>query len=71
MTYEIKMVERVTFLNERNNPVDGYRVTFQMTDGTIDWIDLPKPQYNKANVAAAIEAAVKLHESVTTKSGKS
>jgi hypothetical protein len=70
MLYEIKMRERVTFLNERSNPVDGYRVTFQLADGTIDWIDLPKAQYNKANVAAAIEAAVTLHESVTAKSGK-
>jgi hypothetical protein len=70
MTYEIKLVERVTFLNERMNPVDGYRVTFQMTDGTIDWVDLVKGQYNKANVASAIDAAVKLHESVTTKSAK-
>jgi hypothetical protein len=67
VTYEIKLVERVTFLNERSNPVDGYRVTFELSDGTIDWIDLPKAQYNKTNVSKAIEGAIKLHESVLVK----
>jgi len=70
MAYDIKLVERVTFLNERSNPVDGYRVTFELSDGTVDWVDLPKGQYNKANVVKAIEAALKLHEGVTTKSAK-
>jgi hypothetical protein len=70
VSYEIKLVERVTFLNERSNPIDGYRVTFELPEGTIDWIDLPKGQYNKANVAKAIEAALKLHEAVIAKSVK-
>jgi len=64
MTYEIKMTERATFLNERLNPVDGYRITFQMSDGTIDWIELPKAQYNSENVKAAIALSVKLHEAI-------
>ena len=64
MTYEIKMTERATFLNERLNPVDGYRITFQMADGTIDWIELPKAQYNAEAVKAGILLSVKLHESI-------
>lgn len=64
MKYEIKLVERVTFLNDRLNPVDGYRVTFELEDGTIDWVDLPKASYNKANVEKAIAEAVKIHSEV-------
>jgi hypothetical protein len=54
----------VVFLNERNNPVDGYRVTFELPNGVIDWIDLPKAQYSDANIKTAIDKAVKLHESI-------
>lgn len=62
--YTIKLIERVVFLNERHNPVDGYRVTFELPNGVIDWIDLPVAQYNDANVKAAIDKAVKLHDSI-------
>lgn len=56
--------ERVTFLDARQNPVDGYRVTFQLPDGTVDWVDLPKSMYTKAKVTKAITAAVKRHSDV-------
>lgn len=61
----ITLLERVTFLNARLNPVDGYRVTFTMEDGTVDWIDLPVGQYNKANVDKAIAEKVSKHDAVT------
>jgi hypothetical protein len=61
---KIKIVERVTFLNERSNPVDGYRVTFELENGFIDWVDLPRAQYNPANVKKAIDEAAKVHEGV-------
>ena len=64
MKYEIKITERVTFLNERHNPVDGYRVTFELDNGWIDYVDLPKGQYSAANVKAAIEKAVKVHDAI-------
>jgi len=64
MTYEIRLVERATFLNERSNPVDGYRVTFAMSDGTIDWVEVPKAQYQPAIVKAAIDAAIKTHQAM-------
>ena len=64
MGYEIRMVERSTFLNERSNPVDGYRVTFAMTDGTIDWVDVPKAQYEPEFVKAQIDAAIAKHDAL-------
>jgi len=64
MTYEIRMVERATFLNERSNPVDGYRVTFAMPDGTVDWVEVPKAQYQPAVVKAQIEALIKQHQAM-------
>ena len=67
MTYKVTLVERATFLNERSNPVDGYRVTYQLDTGIVDWVELPKAAYNAANVKAAIDAAVKLHETILPK----
>lgn len=64
MEYTIIQTERTTFLDARSNPVDGYRVTFRMADGAIDWVDVPKGQYDKGTVALAIEATILRHVDV-------
>lgn len=64
--YKILQRERWTFLDARGNPTDGYRVTFEMPDGTVDWVDVPKKQYKKATVDKAIEAAIAIHLAVVS-----
>lgn len=65
MEFTIIQRERTTFLDARHNPVDGYRVTFELADGTIDWVDVPKSMYNKKNVDKAIAKAVERHADVS------
>lgn len=59
--YEILQKERWTFLDARHNPVEGYRVTFRLDDGTTDWVDIRKDDYNAKSVKKAIQAAAKIH----------
>jgi len=62
MEYEIVMVERVTFLDARNNPVDGYRITFQIADtGITDWVDVPERLYEREYVEQQIVAKLERH----------
>jgi hypothetical protein len=64
MKYKIMMRERWTFLNSRGNPVDGYRITFMLEDGTVDWVDIPEKQFNPDAVEQAIQEKIIRHESV-------
>jgi hypothetical protein len=64
MKYKIMMRERWTFLNSRGNPVDGYRITFMLEDGTVDWVDIPEKQYNPDAVESAIQEKIIRHEAV-------
>ena len=62
MEYTISKRERTTFLDARGRAVDGYRVWYMMADGTPDYIEIEKGQYNAANVKAMIEAEIAVHE---------
>jgi hypothetical protein len=64
MKYKIMMRERWTFLNSRGNPVDGYRITFMLEDGTVDWVDIPEKQFNPDAVEQAIQEKIIRHEAV-------
>jgi hypothetical protein len=64
MKYKIMMRERWTFLNSRGNPVDGYRITFMLEDGTVDWVDIPEKQFNPDAVEQAINEKIIRHEAV-------
>ncbi len=64
MKYKIEKRERTNFLDKRGRGTDGYRIFFEMGDGTMDYVEIEKAQYNIVNVNAAIEASVALHEEV-------
>lgn len=64
LKFKIMSRERWTFLNARGNPVDGYRITFMMEDGTIDYVDVPEKQYNPDTVADMIAEKIARHEAV-------
>lgn len=61
MSYTIGKRERTNFLDKRGRGTDGYRVWFTMEDGTTDYVEIEKGQYNAANVKAAIEKAIANH----------
>ena len=62
MEYTIGKRERTSFLDDRGRAVDGYRVWFTMEDGTPDYIEIERGQYNAANVKAEIEDLIALHQ---------
>jgi hypothetical protein len=64
--YEVVMIEPWTFLNERGNPVAGFRVTFTYEGGFTDWVDIPEKTYNAVSVKQAIEARITKHIEVLT-----
>lgn len=64
MEYTIGKRIRTSFLDDRGHAVDGYRVWFKMEDGTPDYVEIEKDQYNAKNVKAAIELEVAEHEAV-------
>lgn len=64
MDYTIGKRERTNFLDSRRRATDGYRVWFTMSDGTSDYVEIEKGQYNVANVKEAIEASISEHEAV-------
>ena len=70
MSYQITSIERTTFLNERANPVDGYRVTFVLASGIVDYVDVPKSRYSDETVKAMIEESMKRHQAVLGKPTK-
>lgn len=64
MSYKTGKRERTNFLDDRGVAVDGYRVYFTMNDGTVDYVEVEKTQYNAVNVKAAIEEAILQHVEV-------
>ena len=64
MEFKIVLRERWTWLNPQRNPVEGYRITFQLADGTVDYVLLPEGQYDPDAVAAAIGEKLARHEAV-------
>ena len=61
MEYTIGKRERTNFLDDRDRAVDGYRVWYKMEDGTVDYVEIEKGQYNAANVKAMIEKDIAEH----------
>ena len=63
--YTLKLDEPWTFLNVRNNPVEGRRLTFQLADDTVLTIDVTKAQYrNREIVKALLMAEIEAHDSL-------
>jgi hypothetical protein len=62
MGYSIGKIERTSFLDGRGRAVDGYRVWYTMADGTVDYVEVEKGQYNAETVKAMIEAEIVEHE---------
>lgn len=59
--YTLELNEPWTFLNARGNPVEGRRLTFRYTDGTMFTVDVSKadalkPELIKAKLQEQIEA---------------
>ncbi len=61
MDYTIGKRERTNFLDVTGHAVDGYRVYYTMSDGTVDYVEIEKGQYSADNVRAAIEAEIEEH----------
>lgn len=61
MSYRIGKRERTNFLDDRGMATDGYRVWFRMEDGTADYVEIEKAQYNVDTVHTAIEEAIARH----------
>ena len=62
--YRIIMTERWTYLNAQHNPVDGYRITFELPDGIVDHIQIPESQLDPDIVGPLIEEKVLRHDAV-------
>jgi hypothetical protein len=62
--YQILQVERWTFLDARSNPVNGYRVTFRMEDGTIDFVDIREHELDPKIVGPMIEEKIIRHQAI-------
>ena len=62
MEYTIGKRERTSFLDDRGRAVDGYRVWYTMEDGTPDYVEVEKGQYNAKTVKAMIEEEIAVHE---------
>jgi len=62
MDYTIGKRQRTNFLDVTGHAVDGYRVYYTMSDGTVDYVEVEKSQYTADNVRAAIEAEIEEHE---------
>lgn len=61
MNYKIGKRLRTSFLDMTDHAVDGYRIHYTMEDGTVDYVEIEKAQYNAENVKAAIEAEIEEH----------
>jgi hypothetical protein len=62
--YTIGKRERTTFLDERGMAVDGYRIWFRMEDGTVDYVEIEKVNFNPSVVHEAIEQTIAEHGSL-------
>lgn len=61
MDYKIGKRQRTNFLDETGHATDGYRIYYTMADGTVDYVEVEKGQYNAENVKAMIEAEIEEH----------
>jgi hypothetical protein len=66
IAYTVINVEPWTFLDARNNPVNGYKVTYTYGEGYTDWVDVPEKVYNAATVKRMIEERITKHAEVFT-----
>jgi len=64
MTYKIGKVQRTSFLDMTGHATDGYRVYYTMLDGTVDYVEIEKDQYNADAVKLAIEEEMLEHIAV-------
>jgi len=64
MTFRITERIRTSFLDSRGVAVDGYRVFFQMEDGTVDKVEIKKSQYTPKHVKSEIENTIALHQAI-------
>lgn len=62
MDYKIGKRERTNFIDSRDRAVDGYRIWYEMSDGTVDYVEVEKVSFNAETVKAMIEEEIKLHE---------
>jgi len=62
--YTIIKAQRWTFLDELGNPVDGYRVSFVMPNGMVDYVYIPEREYSKDAIIALIKEKVAKHKEV-------
>ena len=62
--YTIIKAQRWTFLDELSNPVDGYRVSFVMPNGMVDYVYVSEREYSKDTVIALIKEKVAKHKEV-------
>jgi len=62
MDYKIGKRERTNFLDQRDRAVDGYRVWYEMPDGTVDYVEVEKGDFSADKVKALIEEEVALHK---------
>ncbi len=46
MEYKIGKRERTNFLDNRGRAVDGYRVYYEMADGTVDYVEVEKNDFS-------------------------
>lgn len=61
MVYTITKRERTNFLDSRGMAVDGYRIWFEMQDGTVDYVEIEKTQFSTQTVHEAIEKTIATH----------
>jgi len=62
MDYKIGKRERTNFLDQRGVAVDGYRIYYQMADGTLDYVEIEKNQFSAEAVRRLIEEEITVHE---------
>ncbi len=63
MKFELKLDEPTTFLNERNNPVKGHHLTFELEDGTMVYLDVSRNVYlDQDKVLALVNEQIDAHE---------
>ncbi len=65
-TYKLVQDEPWTFLDARKNPVNGRKLTYQLTDGTYVEIDVTMQEYHiPASVKAKLLVEIDAHKAIT------
>jgi len=62
--YTIGKRQRTNFLDDRGMGTDGYRVWFTMEDGTVDYVEVAKADFNAEAVHEALEKAIARHKTL-------